>query len=274
MFKNNLKIALRSLFKQKVYTFINVLGLAVGIASCLLIVLFIRNEFSYDKFFKDQDRIYRMVLERKYPTHSTFYSIVPHSFERVAKEDFSEIEQSTNVFGQTKFSISYKNDQDEVKQFDEDFVLLTDSTFLKMFSFEFLKGDQTTSLSLANSIVITKETASRYFGDVDPLGKTLTTGAGDFRVTGICEDVPPNSHFKFSALLSSSTFPFIKQENFTGFSSYTYFKLNPGSDADALQAKFPKMVEHMRPPKSKEIWGNPGLIIKKKETDIAIFFNL
>lgn len=243
MFKNNLKIALRSLFKQKVYTFINVLGLAVGIASCLLIVLFIRNEFSYDKFFKDHDRIYRMVLERKYPTHSTFYSIVPHSFERVAKEDFSEIEQSTNVFGQTKFSISYKNDQDEVKQFDEDFVLLTDSTFLKMFSFEFLKGDQTTSLSLANSIVITKKTASRYFGDVDPLGETLTTGAGDFRVTGICEDVPPNSHFKFSALLSSSTFPFIKQENFTGFSSYTYFKLNPGSDPDALQAKFPKMVD-------------------------------
>lgn len=243
MFKNNLKIALRSLFKQKVYTFINVLGLAVGIASCLLIVLFIRNEFSYDKFFKEEDRIYRMVLERKYPTHSTFYSIVPHSFEAVAKRDFAEIEQSTNVFGQTNFTISYKDEKDEVKQFDEDFVLLADSTFFIMFSFEFLKGDPTTSLNLANSIVITKETARRYFGEIDALGKTLTTGAGDFKVTGICEDVPPNSHFKFSALLSSSTFPFIKQENFTGFSSYTYFKLNPGSDPDALQAQFPKMVD-------------------------------
>ncbi|MEK6780469.1 MAG: ABC transporter permease [Bacteroidota bacterium] len=243
MFKNNLKIAIRNLFRQKIYTLINVLGLAVGIASCLLIVLFIRNEFSYDKFFTDHDRIYRMVLERKYPNHSTFYAIVPHSFEGVAKEDFSEIEQSTNVFGQTEFPITYKNEKDEVKQFDEDFVLLADSTFFKMFSFEFSKGDKTTSLSLANSIVITKETARRYFGDVDPLGKTLTTGAGDFKVTGICENPPPNSHFKFSALLSSATFPFIKRENFTSFSSYTYFKLKQGSDPASLEAKFPKMVD-------------------------------
>ncbi|HPW63713.1 MAG TPA: ABC transporter permease, partial [Cyclobacteriaceae bacterium] len=85
MLKNNLKIASRSLLKQKIYTIINVLGLAVGIASCLLIVLFIQNEFSYDKFFQDHDRIYRMVLERKYPTHSTFYSIIPNSFEGVIR---------------------------------------------------------------------------------------------------------------------------------------------------------------------------------------------
>jgi putative ABC transport system permease protein len=79
MIKNNVKIAFRSLLKQKVYTFINVLGLAVGVASCVLIVLFIQNEFSYDKFFKDQDRIYRMSLERIYPNHSTYYAIIPHS---------------------------------------------------------------------------------------------------------------------------------------------------------------------------------------------------
>ncbi|MBK5279423.1 MAG: ABC transporter permease [Bacteroidia bacterium] len=243
MFKNNLKIAIRNLFKQKVYTFINVLGLAVGIASCLLIVLFIRNEFSYDTFFADNNRIFRMVLERKYPNHSTFYSIVPHSFEGVAKQDYPEIELSTNVFGNATFSMSYKNEHDEVKQFDEDFVLLADSTFFKMFSFEFLKGDPVTALSLANSVVITKKTAERYFGDSEALGKTLTTGAGEFKVTGVCEDVPPNSHFNFSALLSSSTFPFTKRENFTGFSAYTYFKLSPGSDADALEAKFPKMVD-------------------------------
>lgn len=243
MFKNNLKIAIRNLFKQKVYTVINLLGLAVGIASCLLIVLFIRNEFSYDKFFKDQDRIYRMVLERKYPNHSTFYSIVPHSFEAVAKRDFPEIEQSTNMFGQTNFAISYKNEKNEVKQFDEDFVLLADSTFFKMFSFELLEGDQKTSLDIANSIVITKQTAERYFGDVDPIGKTLTTGAGEFKVTGVCENPPHNTHLNFAALLSTSTFPFIKQENFRTFSSYTYFKLKAGSNPKALEDKFPKMVD-------------------------------
>ena len=243
MFKNNLRIAIRNLFKQKVFTLINVLGLAVGVASCLLIVLFITNEFSYDKFFKDQERIYRMVLERKYPNHSTFYAIVPHSFEDVAKQDFPEIERSTRAFGQAEISISYKNEKDEIKQFDEDFVLIADSGFFDLFSFKFFKGNASSALNQANSIVVTQETAKRYFDETDPIGKTLTIGGVDFKVTGICEDVPPNSHFRFSALMSASTFPFTKRENFTGFSSYTYFKLKPGSDPSALEAKFPKMVD-------------------------------
>ncbi len=243
MFRNNLKIAIRNLFKQKVYTLINVLGLAVGIASCLLIVLFIQNEFSYDKFFKDHDRIYRMVLERKYPNHSTFYAVVPHSFEGVAKQDFPEIESATNLFGQNQFSISYRNEKAELKQFDEDFVVIADSRVLDVFDFKFVSGDPASALRLANSIVLTKDLARRFFGDDDPLGKTLTTGAGEFKVTGVSEDIPANSHFRFTAMLSAPTFPFIKRENFRTFSSFTYFKLKPGSDAKALEAKFPKMVD-------------------------------
>src|SRR5258708_1702888 len=168
MFKNNLKIALRNLFKQKAYTLINVLGLAVGVASCLLIVLFVRNEFSYDTFFTDHDRIYRMVLERKYPNHSTLYAIIPHSFEGVAKQDFPEIEQSTRAFGQAEFPLAYKNEKDELKQFDEEFVLIADSSFLTLFPFTFLKGNADHALKAANSMVVTQEAARRYFGDVDP----------------------------------------------------------------------------------------------------------
>src|SRR5688572_12042433 len=106
MFKNNFKIALRSLLKQKIYTFINIMGLAVGIASCLLIMLFVRNEFSYDKFFADNERIYRMVLERKYPNHSTLYVVVPHSFEAAARRDFPEIEDGVNAFSFRDFAMS------------------------------------------------------------------------------------------------------------------------------------------------------------------------
>ena len=184
-----------------------------------------------------------MVLERKYPNHSTLYAIIPHSFEGVAKQDFPEIEKSTRVFGQAEFSISYKNEKDEVKQFDEDFVLIADSSFLNLFNFAFIKGNSSNALAEANSVVITREAARRYFADIDPIGKTLTTGVGEFKVTGVCENVPANSHFKFSALLSAATFPFIKNENFTSFSSYTYFKLRSGSDPKALEAKFPKMVD-------------------------------
>lgn len=243
MLKNNLKIALRSLLKQKIYTIINVLGLAVGIASCLLIVLFIQNEFSYDKFFQDQDRIYRMVLERKYPTHSTFYSIIPNSFEGVIRRDFPEIEESTNAFGFQNFSMSYKNDRDEVSQFDEDFVLAVDSNFLKMFNFKLLKGNPDKVLKQANEMVITKEMARRYFGEVEPIGKIITAGQQEYKISGVIEDVPQNSHFKFSSLISVLTFPFTARENFTSFSSYTYFRLKPGSDPAAMEAKIPKVVD-------------------------------
>ncbi len=243
MFKNNLKIALRNLFKQKLYTTINVLGLAVGVASCLLIVLFVRNEFSYDKFFKDGDRIYRMVLERKYPNHSTYYAIIPHSFAQAALRDFPEIEQAANLFGFGNFSMSYKNERDEVKQFDEDFILIADSAFLPMFSFELLKGNPKTVLRQANELLVTEEMARRYFGDEDPIGKIIRGGNQEYKVSGVLQDVPDNSHFRFNAVLATATFPFTNRENFTSFSAFTFFKLKPNADAVALEAKFPKMVD-------------------------------
>jgi putative ABC transport system permease protein len=243
MFRNNLKIALRSLLNQKAFTLINILGLAVGIASCLVIVLFIRYEFSYDKFLTDHDRIYRMSLERIYPNHRTLYSVVPHSFEAVAKRDFPEIELSCNVSGFPNFPLSYKNERDEVKQFDEDFVVLTDSTFFKMFSFRLLRGLADEVFRNPNDLVVTEEMAHRYFGDDDPIGKTLFSGEQTYKVTGVMENVPDNSHVKFNCLVSIRTFPFARQENFTSFSTYTYFKLKPGADAAALEAKFPKMVD-------------------------------
>ena len=243
MFKNNLKIALRSLLKQKVYTLINVFGLSVGIASCILIVLFVRNEFSYETFFADKERIYRMVLERKYPNHSTFYAVVPHSFEGVIKRDFPEVEESVNVFGFQNFSMSYKNERDEVSQFDEDFVAITDTNFFKIFNLKLVQGNPTTALGQANEMVVTEEMANRYFGNVDPIGKILRAGEQEFKVSGVCENVPANSHFKFSALIAVATFPFTKQENFTSFSTFTYFKLKPGSDAIDFETKLPKVVD-------------------------------
>ncbi len=243
MWKNNLKIALRNLSKQKVYTMINVMGLSVGIASCLLILLFVQNEFSFDRFVKDNDRIYRMVLERIYPNHSTFYAIIPHSFGDVAKSNFEDIEESTTALGFTDFSLTYKNRLEEEVQFDEEHVLAADSSFLRIFDFELIKGSREKILSQANEIVVTEEFSERYFKAEDPIGKTVRAGELEFTVSGVMEDVPENSHFKFSALLSAYTFPFFSRENFTGFSSFTYFKLKDGVDPDALEAKIPSLVD-------------------------------
>lgn len=242
MFTNNLKVALRNLRRQKVYSAINIAGLAVGIASCLSIVLYVQHEFSYDRFIQDHDRIYRMVLERKYPNHSTFYSIIPQSFESVVRRDFPEVEQSTNLFGFSNFTLSYKNERDEVSQFDEEFVLAGDTSFLKLFSFELLKGNRSTALAQANEILITEETATRFFGSTDPLGKIITAGQQELKVVGVLQNIPQNSHFKFSAVIAASTFPFAARENFTSFAVFTFLKLRPDANPADVEAKMPDVV--------------------------------
>ncbi|HEU5289144.1 MAG TPA: ABC transporter permease, partial [Cyclobacteriaceae bacterium] len=241
MFKNNLKIALRSLLKQKKYTLINIMGLAVGIASCLLIMLYVQHEISYDKFFENHERIYRMVLERKYPNHSTFYTVVPHSYESVAKQDFAEIEESTLVFYGGSAPIIYKDGKEE-KRFEDEAIAFVDTTFFRIFSIKFIEGSPN-RFGSSNEMIVTQNLAKRFFGEENPLGKILIVNNTEYKITGLCEDVPENSHFKFSSLVSNHDPRRNNRTNFTSFDSYTYFKLRPGADAAALEVKFPTMVD-------------------------------
>lgn len=244
MLKNNIKIAFRALLRQKAYAAINISGLAVGIASCLFITLFVRNEFSYDRFLSDGDRIYKFVLERKYPDHSTYYSIVPHSFMPAAGMDYAEIEKATYLVGPFPNAvIIYKDENDVQKEFEENFIFAADSSFFSVFSFKIIKGDTENPLGNPNDLVITEATAARYFGETDPIGKVITTQFGEFKVTAVTEEVPENSHMKFDMLIAAHTFPFTKEENYTGFDAHTYFKLLPGIDSKALERKFPQMVD-------------------------------
>jgi putative ABC transport system permease protein len=244
MIQNNIKIAFRSLSKQKVYTIINILGLAVGIASCLLIVIFIQHEFSYDKFFKDQDRIYRMSLERIYPNHSTYYAIIPHSYGAVAKESFDDIEEATIASRFTNVEMIHINERSERISFEEEMVLGADSLFFKVFDFNILKGSRENILNLANEMVVTEDFAKRYFGDEEPLGKTIKIGENlEFSVSAVMADLPENTHFKFSAVVSILIQPNFQRENFTGFSAYTYFKLKEGASAKSLEANIPQLVD-------------------------------
>lgn len=245
MIRNYIKVALRSLIKQKVYTLINVLGLSVGIASCLLITMFVIEEFSYDKFLTDADRIYKVALERKYPNHSTNYAFIPHSYSDVMSRDFAEVEDVVKVSGPiNNVVVNYTDRNNEVKQFEENFVMAADSNFFSFFSLKLAKGDPKTVLTKLNDIVLTQETANRYFGHDDPVGKTLKIFNQDFNVTGICENLPDNSHLKFDFLSKwNDQFFGGPKVNFITFSAHTYIKLKPGANAAALEAKFPKMVD-------------------------------
>lgn len=245
MIKNYLKIALRSLLKQRVYTFINVLGLSVGIASCLLITLFVVDEFSFDRFHDKADRIYKIWLERKYPNHITNYAIIPHSFGDVIARDYPEVEATVKLDGPNQTQVSYVDENQERKQFDEEFVMAADSNFFEVFSIPLVKGDPENVLRTISDVVVTQQTARRYFGNVDPIGKTLTLFNQEYRVTGLCENVPENSHMKFDFLTKwdDDFFARGQGENFVTFSAHVYVLLKPGSNPRALEAKFPKMVD-------------------------------
>ncbi|MDN5200159.1 ABC transporter permease [Fulvivirgaceae bacterium BMA10] len=245
MFKNYFKIALRNLVKHKVYSLINIFGLSVGLASCILILLHVTDEYSYDNFHEKGDRIYRMALERKYPDHSINYAIVPHSFADVMHDDFPEIEAITRVGGNNAnaTTVFRYDDNGEMKIFEETGFLLADSNFFKVFDFPLIKGNIDEALLKPNSMVITASSAQKYFGDDDPLQKVISTDFGDFTITGVCEDVPQNSHLKFDFIGSWNTFPFAQNINYIAFSMAIYTVLHEGASPEELEAKFPQMVE-------------------------------
>jgi putative ABC transport system permease protein len=247
MLRNYFKTAIRSLIKQKIYTGINVVGLAISITACLLIVLYVKHELSYDKFFPNADRIYKLVLERKYPNHSTFYSVTPHSYAKAMQHDFPEVEKTLHLFGPNQNAvITYKVKEGDIKSFEEDYFLQADSSFFDFFDIELIKGDKRTSLLQPAQVIISERTAEKYFGKEDPIGKVL---GGDFRelkVTGVFKNLPDNSHLKFDFVgsVGGPQFQqFINRENYTAFDSHTYVKLKRGTSPQGLEAKFPRMVD-------------------------------
>ena len=246
MIKNYLKIAFRSLVKQKIYSIINVAGLSTGIASCLLITMFVRDEFSFDKFHENASSLYKVILERKYPNHSTHYAVIPHSYAEVMQRDFAEVSDVVKLGGPfNNVVVRHETPQGEIKQFEENFIMAADSNFFQIFTIALLKGDPQKVLLNRNDIVITAATAARYFGQADPIGKTLRMFEQDFLISGVCEDIPANSHFRFDFLAkwTDEIFGGNQRINFTGFTSHVYVRLSPGTDVQALEDKFPRMVD-------------------------------
>ena len=243
MFKNYIKVAIRSIFKQKEYAFINILGLTIGMACCLLIALFVIEEYSYDNFHRDGDRIYRMALERKYPDHSTFYAVVPHSFSEVMVEDYPEIEAACKLnANNANIIFRYEDSRGDEKIFEENRFFHADSNFFNFFSVRLLKGNPNEVLVKPNTIVITESAAARYFGDIDPVGQTLKTDFREYAITGVCEDIPDNSHFKFDLVGSWRSLPFSESLNYLAFSAATYLRLAPNTSPTGLEQKLPQMV--------------------------------
>jgi putative ABC transport system permease protein len=243
MFKNYFKTALRNLLKNKIFSFINIFGLAIGLACCILMFLFISSELSYDKFIVHSGNIYRVTSIADGPSGKTDLAVTPSPWAPLMQQDYPEIKSYVRLFKDEKSLVGQPGEE---HNYEKDF-LFCDSTFFDVFSFNLLKGDPHHALDAPNSIILTKETAAKYFGKNDPIGKPLeiTTSFGrvfTLQVTGIADNPPVNAHFSFTALISMQTIGDIS--NFWSFHMFhTYALLNDGVSANALENKFKRFSE-------------------------------
>ncbi|MFN8353340.1 MAG: ABC transporter permease [Spirosomataceae bacterium] len=240
MIRNYLKIALRNLLKNKTSTLINITGLSIGMASCLLILMYVVDELSYDTFWPNGERVYRMVLERKYPGRATHYAIIPPSYAQSVKRELPEIEEAVRIFAGGGTTLIKVNNQ----TLEEKNILAADSTFFKVFQLPMLQGRADKALAEPNAVVLTEQTANRLFGTTNALGKTFEIIQGDtLHVTGVCANMPFNAHFQFDFVRSVRGLRFAEQPNHVSFSAATYFLLKPHTSPAQVQAKFPTLVE-------------------------------
>jgi putative ABC transport system permease protein len=246
MFQNYLKIALRNLLRQKSYTAINIVGLASGMACCLLLMLYVQHEFSFDQFHTNADRIYRVNLSAKMGEMDGLGGTTPPPVAQRLMEDFPEVERATRIFPLLTTMVRHED-----KVFNESDVLATDEHFFKMFSFKLLEGSPNLVLNAPRTAVLTQRAAEKYFGKESPIGKTLLMGTErrEFKIVAVVENPPSTSHFTFEILTSISTYRVVKDFDWSWVWSQlvTYVQLKDGASAAALQAKLPQMVEKYAP---------------------------
>lgn len=242
MFRNYFTIAWRNLKKHKVFSFINIMGLAVGITACFLIFLYVQFELSYDTFHTKADRIYRVVADLKTPSDTFHTGTGSAAFGPNIKADFPEVEAFVRF---ERASILVKKG---TVKFQEANTIWADSTFFTTFSFPLVYGDAATALKEPLSVVFTETTAKKYFGDVNPVGQTVQL-TGELRpatVTGVVKDLPENTLIKADMFLSMSTRSITFHENndaqWISFSPVNFLLLKPGTDAEALEKKFPAFI--------------------------------
>jgi ABC-type antimicrobial peptide transport system permease subunit len=234
MFRNYLKIAIRNLLKNKGFSFINIIGLSVGMASAILIFLWIYHEMSYDQFHEKKDRIYEAWNKDTFSGKLQCWNTTPKIFARTVERDFPEVEMATRVNWPSNYLFSIGEKRLTVQG------NIVDSNFLNVFSFPLRKGNPNTVLKDMYSIVLTEKTAKSFFGDEDPMGKQVRINDKDnFTVTGILKDLPNNTRFKFSYLLP---WAYLRQQgeddaNWGNNSTRNYVLLKPNASLASIAPK-------------------------------------
>jgi len=242
MIRSYIQVALRNLWRNRGYAAINIFGLALGLATSIFILLYVVNELSYDRFHEKSDRIYKAWVSGMMPTGEIHDANTAGPMAGALIADYPEVEQVVRIRQNGGFLVG--NGDRKFNETEQDF-MFTDSTFFDVFSFRLLKGDPKTCLVEPRSIVLTEEYAKKYFGNEDPIGKTLKIeqDTNVSVITGVMQDFPENSHFHAKMLGSASTLPENRDNlSWVNQNFHTYLVLAEGADVEAFEARLYDMV--------------------------------
>ena len=274
MFRSYLKVFFRNIQRYKIYSFINVTGLAIGMACCILIVVYIINELSYDRYHEKTNQIYRVGVYMDLGGRSLRAAISNHPVGHFLRREYPEVLDAVRF---RRYLYRTLVEYEEARFFEENIFFADDSVF-NVFSFPMVKGDPKSALVNPFSIVVTEDMAKKYFGEKDPVGKVIRLdNHSDFTVTGVMKNIPRNSHFTFDMLCSFETFYVNNQgqrEKWLGdLDNYTYLLLRDNFDPRQLEQKFPAIVDKHLGPILKALGGEFEFFLQPL-TSIHLYSNL
>lgn len=260
----SLKAFYRRMLQNKTYFFINIIGLTIGMTCSLLITLWINYELSFDKFFDNADRIFRIYPDINMNGNDFTSSMAPPPLAEVLVKQFPEVIQSTRVWSYANKPVSNEEDLSNIRTFNEKYFYQADSTFFEIFSIKLLEGNPKTALAAPFTMVLSEDAAKKYFGEKDfqekkILGRSLMISfSGEkypCKITGITENVPPNAHFHYNVILSNSTDPWWKSTVWIDNTYYTYILLREDANPQTIEAKLPLIVKTYLEPQIKLNFG-------------------
>jgi putative ABC transport system permease protein len=268
MIRNYFKIAWRNMARNRAFSAINIVGLAFGLASCMLISLYVLDELSFDRFNEKADRIVRVILKGTMQGGKINEAHVMPPTAQALHADYPEVLEATRLRNAFGALLTYGD-----KTFREEAMAFVDSNFFQVFTLPLLQGNPKTALTEPNTAVITREMARKYFGNQDPMGKVLTVKSwnANYRITGVIDEVPNNSHFHFNLFMSMSSFKDSKSPSWMTSEFFTYLVLPKGYDYKRLEAKLPQTVEKYMGPQLKQAMGVSLSEFRKGGNDLGLY---
>jgi putative ABC transport system permease protein len=268
MLINYIKTAFRNLFKHKGYSLINILGLAIGMATCLLIFLYVNHELSYDNYNEDADRIYRVAFSGHWGGRDFNVCTAPAPMAKVILNTYPEIEEVVRFRDQGSYIIQYGDNA-----YKENRIIFADASFFDIFTVPLLKGDSQTALKEPYTLVLSRKTAEKYFRDENPIGKTLRLDdREDYKVTGVFEEIPENSHFHYDILLSMESHEDSRDQIWLSMNYPTYICLHEEADYKTLEGKFDELIKKYVAPQMSAFMGSSAEKLIEKGEILAKYF--